>query len=138
MPAPDEQAPYAEHDGGGKTGPYTDNQPLRDVRQRTPSPLARPCTREPVSVARVISKTVPRPAQAIPPPPELATLTTPLPMFAGRAVSPEDWPGDRGNDATEGKARASRPSSIVLPDPRGAESTETSMPSANDVRIHDR
>ena len=38
-------------------------------------------------------------------PPELATLTTPLPMFAGRAVSPEDWPGDRGNDATEGKAR---------------------------------
>ena len=27
-----EQAPYAEHDGGGKTGPYTDNQPLLDVR----------------------------------------------------------------------------------------------------------
>ena len=48
VPAPDEQAPYAEHDGGGKTGPYTDNQPLLDVRQRTPSPLARPCTREPV------------------------------------------------------------------------------------------
>ena len=33
----------------------------------------------------------PETAPAIPP--ELATLTTPLPMFAGRAVSPEDRPG---------------------------------------------